>query len=322
MGGAKKIVWPVKELDLFREYGLKDLHFKGDYRSVLRIGNGLKDYALKRVVHSDEKLLSLVKVQKFLEDRGFANFARIIPNVKGEYFINPGNEKYFVMEWINGRESNFKNHNDLLTYVSVIGNLHGLTSDFGVATEDLREKWTSKLERLKKVSESPNDMPVESLGLIPGVIEFGQIALNILQNQEVLRSTCQPLVVCHRDLTSRNFLICPNQEGYLIDFDYARPDLPVSDLAKLLRMIWKENNGDIDPGLFLLSSYSKENPLSKGDLGVLLAYLYFPRHLRQFISRIKKHHTNPAIVNNTVKNVESYLAIKPFLDRFAKRIGY
>ncbi len=322
MGGVKKIIWPVQDLDLFGEYGLDNLDFKGNYRSVLRLGSETTDYALKCVEYSRKKLLFLVEVQQFLEVRGFANFSRIIPTLRDEYFINTGNESYFLMEWIHGRESNFKDQNDLFTYISVVANLHRSTRGFGVATNNLSDKWSDKLQEVQEISTIQYRVSDEFLDILPGVVEFGQRALSLLQNEEVLKSTCQPLVVCHKDLTYRNLLIDPHNEGYLIDFDYAKADVPVRDLAQFLRKVWKRNNWDIDLGLRLLSSYSKDNLLSKGDLGLLLAYLYFPRSLRQLKSRIRKYDSNPAMLEDILQDVKSNLAIKPSLDRFARSLGY
>lgn len=322
MGGAKKIVWPSKELDFLREYGLRDLYLKGDYRSVLRIGNETADYALKCVQHSDKKLLSLINAQKFLELRGFANFSKIIPNEKGEYFTPTENGTYFLIEWINGRESNFTNHDELLTYISVVAKMHALTHGFGVTETDLRAKWSAKLQKVQEISKGQYAVPDKFFVHLSQVIDFGQKALSLLQNQAVFSCTYQPIVVCHKDLTYRNLLIDQNNDGYLIDFDYAKADVATRDLAQFLRKVWDWNNWDIDLGLRLLAAYSKVNPLSKGELGVLLAWLYFPRSFRQLKSRLEKYNSDPAMLAEIVKDIEDYLDAKPSLDRFARSLGY
>ncbi len=320
MGGAKKISWPVKELDFLRQYGIRDLYLKGEHRSVLHLGNGTKAYALKCVNYAPEKLMFLAGVQQFMEVRGFANFARMVPNLAGEYFVKIGQENYCLMEWIPGRESAFKDHNDLFTYISVVANLHKLTRGFGGEPQNLSEKWSGSLQELKAGGE--RRFSGELHNLLSRAIEFGQIALSFLQKPEVLKSACRSLVVCHKDLTYRNLLIDANNQGYLIDFDYAKADRPVRDLAQFLRKAWKQNAWDTDLGLRLLAFYAKDNLLTNGDLGLLLAYLYFPRSLRQFASRMKKYASNPVLVEDTIQDVKSYLANKPSLERFSRSLGY
>lgn len=54
-----------------------------------------------------------------------------------------------------------------------------------------------------------------------------------------LQQTADPHgVPCHLDFQPRNWLLSPNADLYLVDFEHARTDLPLRDLVRLRFRIW------------------------------------------------------------------------------------
>ncbi len=322
MNVANNAALPPVDLNLEMEYGLPSPIITARRQSVLRIGAGTKEYALKHVQLPLEKLLHLLSIMEFMRARGFTSFPSIVPNLKGEYFLPRESGIYYLLHWIPGRESNFQNHSDLILYAVVLGRLHRLTKGFYPAGRDWQERWSTGLQKLAALDCSHTSRLAGLREVVPEIIRAGTKSLSLLQETEVSRSLRQPAVVCHHDLSSRNFLISTGNRGFLIDFECARPDVPMLDLAQLLERVMLWHNWDLTLALQLLAAYSEENPLTRGDLGVLLAFLYFPRPLWGLGRSPVIKDSNPQAVRERVKRAEKTLTSHQAIDRLSALLGY
>ena len=318
VGGANKINWSGIEKDLLQEYGLSNLRIKGEYRSVLQLGSNSGDFALKCIALKQKNLQFLLEVLGFLKLRGFTNFQALVPTLSGQYWISEKAGTYILAKWIEGRESNLSDSRDLGIYARTLGQLHRLTAGFRPVGNPWEERWSAKLLELVNISEDIS-CPERIKKLIPAVINSGDKALSLLKNPEVARSLSQPAVVCHHDLTYRNFIITPNNEGFFIDFDYAKADVALRDLAQFLAKVIKDNNSET--AVHILSVYAEERPLSNGDIGAMLAFLYFPRSLWGFGERIRNV-TGRKAYEEAVSKVEKRLARQDSLDNLCSKLGF
>ncbi len=318
MGGTRQIDWPVDDLDLTREYGLVSLTAKENHRAVLRIENDAAEYALKCVELTPGNLVFLQETLDFIQSRGFTNLPRILPTVNGERFVSSGARTYFLMEWLPGHESKFTDRNELIICAQLLGKLHRLTKGFYPYGNNWQERWSAKLKELSEIDCSHAAVLRK---ILPEVIRAGHKALRLLDDPEVVESFRQPAVVCHHDLSQRNFIISPRNEGFLIDFDYAKADTPMRDLAQFLARALKQNDWDSNLTTQLLSAYAQENPLSRGDLGAMLAFLHFPRSLWGFGGRLNKHTTKESIGELT-KKVEESLVRQSHIARLSNLLGF
>ncbi len=322
MDVANNAVLPPADLDLELEYGLPSAAITARRQSVLRIKSDTEEYALKHVQLPLEKLLYLLSIKDFMWARGFTSFPFIVPTLQGEYFLPRESGIYYLLHWIPGRESNFLNHNDLMLYAAVLGRLHRLTKGFHSSGSDWQGRWSAGLQKLAALDCSHASRLSSLREVVPEVIRAGAKTLSLLQEPEVARSLRQPAVVCHHDLSSRNFLISTGNRGFLIDFECARADVPMLDLAQFLERVMLWRNWDLTLALQLLAAYTEENPLTRGDLGALLAFLYFPRSLWGLGTSPVLKDSNPHAVRERVERALKSLTSHQAIDRLSGLLGY
>jgi CotS family spore coat protein len=316
MGGASKIIWPIEDLHIDQEYGLTHIGAKEENRCVLRIGNEVEDYALKSIDLKTKNLTLLHQVFDFLEQRGFHCYSPIVRSINGEFFIKRQSGTYYLTEWVAGRESNFSSYSDLLNCTRTLGIMHRLTSGFRTGAIDWKERWSSSVQKLLAM-DSANTFHPSLVLLVHKAIEAGEKTLRLLADPEVNQSLHNPTVICHHDLSYRNFIITPDNQAFLIDFDYAAADVPMRDLAQFFIKVLKHNNWDINVILPLIAAYKQENTLSRGDLGVMFAFLLFPRSLWGLNSTVQECTTPKEIIKSFVKNTERQFAVASLMQYFS-----
>ncbi|HZW82253.1 MAG TPA: phosphotransferase [Candidatus Deferrimicrobium sp.] len=316
MGGASKIIWPIEDLHIDQEYGLTAIRAKDENRCVLRIGNEVKDYALKSVDLKTKNLTLLDEVFDLLAQKEFQYYSPIVRSIHGEFFIKRQSGTYYLAEWIAGRESNFSSYHDLLNCTRTLAKMHLLTSGFRARAIDWKERWSSSVQKLLALESSYTLHPPLAL-LVRRAIEAGEKTLRLLDDPEVNQSLYNPTVVCHHDLSYRNFIINPDDQAFLIDFDYATADVPMRDLAQFFIKVLKHNNWDINVILPLISAYKQENTLSRGDLGVMIAFLSFPRSLWGLNSGIQECITPKEIIKSYLKNTARQFAVSSLMQHFS-----
>ena len=82
---------------------------------------------------------------------------------------------------------------------------------------------------------------------------------------------------CHGDPAARNFIITPDNQVFIIDFDSCRLDLPIMDLIKFTRRVMKKYHWRYPTAKQLIDSYQEINPLTQSELEVMKAVFYFPQ---------------------------------------------
>ncbi len=295
MASGAQPVLPPEDLDLARDYGLFGLRDIEAHRAIFKLKHYSGEFALKCVGYTLDQMTFLQEVLNFLDAKGFKNTPRIVPNNQGGWFTRRSSGAYFLMEWLPGRESNFLDLRDLEICARTLGILHKLTLGFRPSGREWQDTWATCYKELAKIDVPAQSYLYKLKTLWPQILRAGEQTLRLLQDPLVRASLGQPAVICHHDLSHRNFLIGPHNEGFLIDFDYALADVPMRDLAHFLGRVLKRHSWDLEVALFLLSCYEKENPLSKGDYGALLAFLYFPRSLWGLVKRLR---SNPSRVES------------------------
>ncbi len=315
-----KAAWPLEDLDLQRTYGLNNPVTGPGNKPVLKVTDNGIDYALKLVRHSERQLRLFRQAMDYLAMTGFNYYPRVIPTVNGELYV-PGNKgSYILSQWIEGREADFADYDDLIRCAKSLGQLHLQTKEYLPAGINWIERWRSGLRQYRLLKFSAESYPKEFKQLVRGSISAGQKTLALLKNQDVRASLGQPAVLCHHHLSENNFLLTDNNQCYLLGFDHVRADIPIRDIAQLLQKVLRKNKGDTALALRVIAAYSHENPLSNGDLGAVLAFLYFPRSL--WGQGRKAQPSGPELTATAMKQMQHGLALQAAVDKLAYYLGF
>ncbi|HZW83330.1 MAG TPA: phosphotransferase [Candidatus Deferrimicrobium sp.] len=317
---GKYITWPLKDLQLVRDYGLKAPELKNSGKSVLQITDQGKDYALKLVTCSERKLHYFQEVLRFITDSEFNNYPKVLLSVQGKPYVQTSTGSYILSEWLPGRAADFTSYDDIIFCAKTLGQLHKTTMGYLPAENNWEERWKSGLKQYKQLKLSLRQYPEEVRQLMTQVIKSGQRTLALLRNKQIYDILGQPAVLCHQALYEKNFLIAEDNTSYLLGLCTARADMPQRDVAQFLRNVLIANNGDINLALKLIAAYCHENPFSFGDLGAVIAFMYFPRSLWSQVDRLKSN--NPEILSKAVKAIREDLALQPAVHNLAMVLGY
>lgn len=314
---------------------------------------GLKANSWDRVkdvykVHTDRGLMNL-KISPLIPKRlafvhqavqhlistGFERMNPIIPTIDGRTYIDDGVYAYTLFQWVPGRQCNFKNQKELVDSTKILAEFHRKTAGFapppasnmrdrlGKCRRHFEERYQELMDYQAMALQRPND-PFAAIYL-ENVNFFLPMALKAL---EKLNDSCYQQLVdlavtkktfCHGDPAARNFIITPDQEIFVIDFDSCRLDLPVMDLIKFTRRVLKKHHWNVATAKVLIDAYQQVSPLSPGELDVMKAVFYFPQKFWRMANRhFHEHgrHTPERALQKFKKYLQNKKALSLFQQEF------
>ena len=283
-------------------YGFKILSYNKT-RAVWKITTSQGDFCLKVLTYGPDKFAYVYHVMQHLIDNGFTRIPGVVHTLAGEPSFCWNEQIYFVSHWITGRESNLKNFVDLEMALLALGEMHraslGLKLPKGVKQKSRVDSWPQRfksrmadLEEFKKIALSkakPSVVDRYFLKHVDENIEDCKLALQLLDCPEyyrIAKETKKAGLFCHNDYAYHNVMINDAEPAaYIIDFDYARNDLRVYDLARMVKRVVKEKRGQKDLLDIVLSTYNASYPLEKDEYRLLAAFMQFPQRFWRISDR-------------------------------------
>lgn len=92
-------------------------------RSVYKIKYNNKCYCLKKIKNS-KKALKIFYLTQYLKDRGFNNIATFVCTNNGKKYIKTKHNIYYLTEWIDGRECNIYDIEELKKAAMLLAEFH------------------------------------------------------------------------------------------------------------------------------------------------------------------------------------------------------
>jgi CotS family spore coat protein len=306
-------------------------------RAVWKLTTDQGVYALKKVVHPEEKLLFIYQATEHLWKNGFTALSRFVPTKEGQPFIKKEDGLYFLSEWIAGHESDLNDPDELKQAVELMARLHFASRGF-VPTIDAMTKtrWAGWVERFEselhdlvtqklRISETPasqwNELEYVFMQTIEPMMEMAETGVQILRESgypRVLGEARKQRGFVHGDFTYHNFIRMTDGNMSVIDFDYCAFELRVHDLARFMRKMLRRSHWDPELGHTILSQYHAVNPLSQDELEVLRAVLYFPQRYWRAVERgfVSGRYTPENAMKKMKQEVADVEAWKSFLLQF------
>ena len=309
-------------------------------RSVYRIVTDKGFFCLKKLKFPIEDMDFIFEAVDHLRGKGFGNIFNVFKQKNGSSFIDFKGEKYFLTEWIDGRECDFLNPLDLDAAIEVLASLHNATEGYTPSVCPLGRcyygKWPENFsrridemelikERVQKKADK-SDIDKIYLDYVDMCINDGKFALQLLSKtdyNELSQEAARKGSFIHHDFAHHNILHTFDGRTYVVDFDYCIMDIRMHDIGSLILRNMKKSNWDVDKAMGILESYDRKSPVSCSELKVLAPFFLFPQDFwmisRQYYIERKDWDEEDYVDKMNTKS-EYTLMRRKFIEEYEKRV--
>jgi CotS family spore coat protein len=278
-----------------------------------------------------QRLIFVHKAIRHLLQNNFAFMYPILPTREGHTFICTTEKAFSLFDWIEGRQCDFNNLNELSQASKILADFHlksagftppphsNMRNQIGKCLQHFEERYQDLLDYTDIARHSPDDLFARAyLANLEHFLPMAKQAIVKLKqsNYPQLVNLAQAnRSFCHGDPAARNFILTPQNRIFMIDFDSCRLDLPIMDLIKFTRRVLKKYNWSYPTAKFLIDAYQQVHLLSASELDVMKAVFYFPQKFWRMSHRhFEKHDRHSS--ERAQHKFEKYLSNKYNLARF------
>lgn len=291
----------MREFEIERQFDIKIKTIKPN-KGIYYLKTNKGERCLKRINYGPQKLLFVYGAKEHLIANGFNNVDRYYLNTEGEPYALVNEDLYTLSQWIEGRECDFHNVDDIELAAKNLAAMHyaskgydppensKLKSDLG-RWPHLMEKRIKALTKMRDMARKKNMKQNFDLVYIKNVEFYKNLAvraLNILKNSEY-NALCEKSEVeknfCHHDYTYHNIIVDKDNNLQVLDFDYCKREIRVYDLANFMIKALKKVDWNIDYAKRIIDAYNTVEPLEEKEYKVLLAFLIFPQRYWRLANR-------------------------------------
>lgn len=327
----------MREVEIERQFEIKIECFKPN-KGVYFLKTNKGNKCLKRINYGIQKLLFVYAAKEHLIKNNFNTVDKYCLNIEGNPYAIVNEDVYTLSEWIEGRECDFQNKNEIVDASRNLAFMHiaskgyeppensKLKTDLG-RWPHLMEKRIKSFDKMKEMSRKAYNKKIFDFNYIK-FMDFnktiGKRAVSILakSNYMDLCSIAEDeRSFCHHDYTYNNIIIDGNNNYNIIDFDYCKREIRIYDISNFMIKVLKRVNWDIEYCKLIINAYNEVNPLSEGEYRVLFAFLLFPQRFWRLSNRYYYNEVNWS--ENTFNNkLEELIAEKDkymnFIELFKK----
>lgn len=298
----------MREFEIERQFDIKIESLKpnrGVY--LVKTNKGMK--CLKKINYGVQKLLFVYGAKEHLIKNGFSEVDRYCLNIDESPYALVNEDIYTLSEWIDGREADFRNKEDLyiaarkLAYMHIVSKGYEppenskLKSDLG-RWPHLMEKRVRSFEKMRDMTRkrsNKNNFEMNYLKIIQFYKDLGKRSIKVLNSSnymEICRTTEEEKAFCHHDYTYHNIIIDNNNDVNVIDFDYCKREVRAYDISSFIIKVLKRVEWNIDYAHLIINAYNEVSPLSTDEYKVLFAFLLFPQRFWRLCNRYYYNEVN------------------------------
>lgn len=307
-------------------------HYRQEVFQV-ETNEGLK--ALKICSGREEKILFIYHIMNHLWQKGFRKISPPILTLSGDPYVIRKDKIYLLNDWINGEQCNFDSLEDLTVAATTLAEFHKYSSGFELTADTkariMTHKWITILTERCKDLRRFSDLAIATPTLLGEkyLLHYKFIMKMAEDSQEILAKSQYPAIASeamekrffiHRDVAGRNFIM-HKRAAWLIDFDYARYDIRVVDIVRILERGLRNHKWDISSGKAVINAYNLKNPIKKEEYPVILALLTWPQKIWRLLDRYfnsKRQWQEEGVVRKFNSNLKQIKYQNNFLKWFEK----
>lgn len=311
-------------------------------RSAYKISTEDKTYFLKILGRGYKRAHKSYFLSTALREKGFDNVAHYVFTNDNKYLIKNKKSSFYITEWIDSNEVDFKNIEDILDCARFLAEFHNTAKSLDIP-ENIKirnkhnkwreifnthyetvEKFEGKIKGKSKSKVTGFDLIYEN-NLHTFKAEAG-FAMQLLDTEEAKRAfeaAEREKFICHDSFYYQNILRDKTGKLYLVDLESSQLDCPMSDLGKFIRRIICKHKfkWDFDICRRIIDAYDSVRPISRDELYPLLAMLVFPHKFWKFGKKryIKKKEWTEEDYQNKLKKIITLQKYKvEFVQSFIK----
>ncbi len=279
-------------------YGL-EVRGVTSYRDGYMINTAKGRKMAKKTLFSPERILFVHGAKEHLAANGLSNIDRYVSTLDGEPGFFCDGAYYTLSDYIEGRECNLDNDEDVRKAAALLASMHAASRGYkppdGCKVQDetgkMPEYFEKRLEDIKKLRKHAykgksrfDRMFLENVDYF---IKSGEETLSSLRESnyaELVERCRQEGLFCHHDYTHYN--IISGETGFtVINFEYCCSELKIYDLANFIRRRMRKCNWDAEKVGIILEGYTSRENLDKDELEVLGLMLKFPQKFWRVVNK-------------------------------------
>lgn len=298
----------MREFEIERQFGIKIEQIKAN-KGVYYLKTDKGERCLKKINYGPQKLLFVYGAKEHLRKNGFNNLDKYYLNINGEPYALVNEDLYTLSEWLDGRECDFHNIEEVKIAANTLAKLHEaskgydppenskLKSDLG-RWPHLMEKRIKSLDKMRDMIRKKsikNDFDMLYLRSMEFYKEIGKKALATLKESdyyELCMRAENEKSFCHHDFTYHNIILSDNMDVHVIDFDYSKREVRTFDISNFMIKVLKRVEWNLDFADAIMESYNSVSELRTEEYKVLYAYLQFPQRYWRLANRYYYNEVN------------------------------
>lgn len=291
----------MREFEIERQFDLKIEKIKPS-KGIYFLKTNKGEMCLKKVSYGVQKLIFIYGAKEHLIKNGFDNIDRFYLNVENNPYAIVNEDIYTLSQWIEGRECDFMNIDEVVKASNTLANLHIASRGYeppehSKLKSDL-ERWPSVMSKRIKSFDKMRDM-VRKKGIKNDVdmiylknYEFyknlakeAYALFEVSKYYDICKIAEEEKSFCHHDYTHHNIVIDNDEKFNVVDFDYCKREIRSYDIANFIIKVLKKNNWDIEICKNIIESYGKVSKLSDDEIFLIYGFLMFPQRFWRLSNR-------------------------------------
>lgn len=328
--------WPSPQVFLAWDLRVKRVEAVKD---AYRVTTNQGQFCLKRTNLPPARLEAIAEALDHAARRGFHQATPFLPTRSGSpVYQDEHGASHYLTEWLPGERPDLRQEEMFVPAAACLAAFHRAGEGFldqGRLRDHLGE-WPARLDQRAQelralLAEQLTELRPDQFTQLY-VTTAGRWAALAEWSLELLDQSDYPGQVaaaraaggfCHGDPAERNF-IWLSGEPFLIDFDTMLIDLPLLDLARLIRRVEKYCGWDVDLATRMIDGYHAVQPLGERERSLLLAALAFPQKYWRVVHRYYRDREGNSMrhLRKRLGQVErSWAPLLAFLPGLAERLG-
>lgn len=298
----------MREFEIERQFDIKIETIKAN-RGIYYIKSNKGERCLKKINYGPQKLLFVYGAKEHLIGKGFNRVDKYFLNINEEPYALVNEDLYTLSEWIEGRECDFHNIEEVKLAARTLATMHEaskgydppenskLKSDLGrwINLMNKRIKSFDKMRDMVRKKSNKNQFDMLYLKSMDFYKTIGKEALKTLEESEY-EKLCEiaekEKSFCHHDFTYHNIILDKDNNCNVIDFDYCKREIRVFDISNFMIKVLKRVEWNIEFAKAIIDSYNEVSPLMECEYKVLYAYLQFPQRYWRLANRYYYNEVN------------------------------
>ena len=298
----------MREFEIERQFDIKIEVIKAN-KGVYYLKTNKGERCLKKINYGPQKLMFVYGAKEYLINNGFDKVDRYFLNIEGEPYALVNEDLYTLSEWLEGRECDFHNIEEVKLAAKTLAKMHEaskgydppenskLKSDLGRWPHLMakRIKSLDKMRDMIRKKSVKSDFDVLYLKSMEFYKEIGRNALKTLEESsyyDLCAVADKDKSFCHHDFTYHNIILSDNNDVHVIDFDYCKREVRTFDISNFMIKVLKRVDWDISFAKAILESYVSISPISDEEYKVLYSYLQFPQRYWRLANRYYYNEVN------------------------------